>query len=195
MRQRVKNILSSAEADMRVVLGEVALTGKVNEIEWLAAIVRRLHQFGEEADGKVYYDSSSGPGLMVSEPAAGWPAPTAASGRKPAKKPRPQAPKKGEYPKFAWEDNGRTLLKIGWSKKKRQEYRHRAPKNVLDLLREKLEKLGANSKTFTMENILPLTDPASGKDTPSYQVYLAVAYLEHEGQLERTRDKLSLTGK
>ena len=189
MKARVKDILKSAEADIRVLLSEMALTADVDEINWLAGIARQLHNLATPESGSNRTCSTGEPGASVNQP----PQPRSETSAQPASPPpRRIRAKKDQYPQFQWEDNGNTLVKIGWSKKKRQEYRDRAPKRVLELLKRKLDKLGKNGNVFTMEDVLPLNDPDTGKEISSYQVYLCVAYLSNQGRIARNRNELRL---
>jgi hypothetical protein len=89
--------------------------------------------------------------------------------------------KAGEYPRFLRE--AETLVKIGWSKKEKSTYEHKAPLRVLTVLTEALENAGRGGKRFNFEGLLPLTDPGGGGEVPSYQAYLALAWLRTEGLL------------
>ena len=81
--------------------------------------------------------------------------------------------RKGEYPKFL--ADGDYLKKIGWSKRKGVEYEQRAHKCVVDHL---LQRIGDHPKErFQMDEVLPVYDPDAGQEIPSYQVYLALAWL------------------
>jgi len=88
-----------------------------------------------------------------------------------------------EYPKFL--RDGENLVKIGWSKKDREPYEHKAPKRVLDLLLISLLEAGRNGNRFTMEDILPLNDAEEGGEIPSYQAYLCLAWLRSEKEVEQ----------
>jgi hypothetical protein len=85
---------------------------------------------------------------------------------------------KGEYPKFL--RDGEELLKIGWSKREKKVYRHKAPKRVVLLVSEALQQEGLHQKRFVMDQILPIHDPESDSDVPGYQAYLSLAWLRKE---------------
>jgi len=88
-----------------------------------------------------------------------------------------------DYPKFAREKDA--LIKVGWSKKGRKEYEHRAPKHLLDLLTSSVQHLAVNGARFTVEQLLPLADPEDETETPSYQTYLCIAWLREHNLLEQ----------
>lgn len=97
----------------------------------------------------------------------------------------------GGYPRF--ERDGVRLVKIGWSKKDAKEYEHKAPRAALEALAGALRALPGSQDGFSMDQILPVEDQ-DGREVPSYQVYLIVAWLRHLGVVKRTgRDSYSVT--
>ena len=185
MSDSVKSIIERAEDEIRAILAEAARSADVAQISKLTKIIEVLHRMVEETGGKCYYDSLDSGGAYVLKETQPPPQP-------PQKKSRARVPRKDMYPQFDWENDGQTLVKTGWSRKKRKEYRHRAPKKVLDQVQKKLEKLGAGGKLFTMEDVLPIMDPDTDKEISSYQIYLYVAYLQQQGKITRTREGLKL---
>lgn len=78
------------------------------------------------------------------------------------------------YPQFR--RDGSDLIKLGWSRKKKKEYTHRAPSVVVAgvieaLTRQPVEEL------FSMEDLLA-SIAASGTDVPAYQVYVVIGWLK-----------------
>ena len=90
-------------------------------------------------------------------------------------------PKSPHYPAFY--RDGDTLVKIGWSKSQNGEYEHRAPRRAAEALVDAVAA-GDNGELFGMDAVLPLRDAAGG-DLPSYQVYLALAWLRAENAVQR----------
>ena len=87
------------------------------------------------------------------------------------------------YPRF--ERHGDKVVKIAWSKRDRAEYEHKAPRRILDLLIEAIRaRKGAGAK-FDAPDILPLKDAKSRREVPSYQSYLILAWLRHEGVITK----------
>src|SRR5262249_22934714 len=84
---------------------------------------------------------------------------------------------KSEYPKFVRE--GDSLVKIGWSKRERKPYEHKAPRNVLRALVQALVRVGTGGERFTVDGILPLKH--GGAEIPDYQTYLTLAWLRSVG--------------
>ena len=90
--------------------------------------------------------------------------------------------KAGKYPRF--ERDGGRLIKIGWSKKSREEYEHRASREVAQAFARALWNAMEPGKTFAMEEVLPVRDSA-GDELPDYQSYLSLAWLRSEGAIEK----------
>jgi len=90
--------------------------------------------------------------------------------------------RKSDYPKFA--KRGDPLVKIGWSKKEKEEYLHKAPMHVAELLASALSKTPKSVKVITTDDIFPLAED-DGTKVPSYQSYLCLAWLRHEGMISQ----------
>jgi hypothetical protein len=76
-------------------------------------------------------------------------------------------------------------VKVGWSKKDKTEYEHRCPKNVLSCLVSAFLSVGGSGKRFSMDEVIPLTDPTDGAELPTYQIYVALAWLRSLGLVEQ----------
>jgi hypothetical protein len=72
---------------------------------------------------------------------------------------------------------------LGWSKSAKSVYEHKAPKTVLAALTTRLVAVCQKKRRFTMEQVLPLSNPSDGTEVSSYQVYLCVAWLRTTGLL------------
>jgi hypothetical protein len=122
---------------------------------------------------------------------------TATSTAPKLKKPRAQRSKKtpakgagSKYPQFA--RDGERLVKVGWSKKRREEYEHRAPKGAVVALARHLASTIPAGNVFAIEDIAPVEDGA-GNEIPSYQIYLTLAWFRGAGVVEKKgRDGHSL---
>jgi len=80
-------------------------------------------------------------------------------------------------PRF--ERDGDRLVKVAWSKKERAEYEHRAPRQIVFVLLDAIRHKKGEGAVFEAQDILPLID--DGREVPSYQAYLAMAWLRDEG--------------
>lgn len=82
----------------------------------------------------------------------------------------------GDYPRFEVCDG--ELVKIGWSRSEKSEYRHKAPKSAVDLLvatvLELSERMGGR---FRSDQLFPVISPLDGSDLPNYQAYLILRWL------------------
>lgn len=87
-----------------------------------------------------------------------------------------RAPAKDEYPRFFRQ--GDQLVKIGWSRKAKAEYEHKAPRHAVDALTAAIARRSGNGKLFTVEDLLPLRDPQDHSEIPSYQAYVVLAWLK-----------------
>jgi len=77
------------------------------------------------------------------------------------------------------------LVKIGWSKKAKKEYQHKAPRYVVDLLVKRLLQMTTPDKVFTTEELFPLRNETDDMEIPSYQAYLALAWLRSFGAVRQ----------
>lgn len=95
------------------------------------------------------------------------------------------------FPRFEREAD--KLVKIAWSKKDRSEYEHKAPLRVVNLLIDAIRSKKGEGSKFTTPDVLPLIDSKSRGEIPSYQSYLALGWLRHEGVIVKYgRDTYSL---
>lgn len=87
-----------------------------------------------------------------------------------------------QYPRF--ERDGDRLVKIGWSKKSKAEYEHRAPRQAVLAFVRHLAATVPVGTIFTVEDLLPTRD-STGSEVPGYQIYLTMAWLRHATVVER----------
>lgn len=95
-----------------------------------------------------------------------------------------------KYPRF--ERDGDKLVKVGWSKKAREEYEHRAPIGVAECLLSAVRQNRQPGELFAAADILPLQD-SHGDAVPDYQSYLALKWLHTEGVVTKHgRDRYAI---
>ena len=87
------------------------------------------------------------------------------------------------YPKFF--RRGQELVKIGWSKREKKEYQHKAPYHALGALASSLSKIGVDGRIFSTEKFLPLSYKTDNNPFPDYQVYVCLALLKHVGLVDQ----------
>ncbi len=211
---RGAEVIRQAERGIRTLLAEAASSAEYDELLVLADWVKQLRKllagsgFGPDQDRIEASPSSPvafrdgpaeiGAAMPPTQPAAsetGRTSTFAGSGSISKRVPSAQRRKgvargvkrtgsrPSEYPKFL--RDGENLVKIGWSKKDRSPYEHRAPKRVLDLLVKSLVSAGRSGRRFTTEDILPLHEPEEGAEIPSYQAYLCLAWLRSEKKIDQ----------
>lgn len=169
----VDRILVRAEDELRTLIEEGLRTQKYRSIAQLAQIadgVARLRRDSVNANpltipARVESDAIPLPQL-ADVPGAPHGPPTTAARRQ-------------VYPRF--EREGDRLVKVGWSKKDRRSYEHKAPRVAVDAVVEKLASMG---KSFSMDALLPVN--SSSGEIPSYQVYVIVAWLRQVGVVAKT---------
>jgi len=84
--------------------------------------------------------------------------------------------KKSDYPQFKIKKD--ILIRIGWSKKQRREYTHKAPKLVFEQTVKAMVILAQNgSGPFLAEQIIEHANNNESEIIPSYQVYLVIGFL------------------
>lgn len=169
MLSEAKNVIRNCEERLRRLVAEAAASGQYDDVEviteWARTLNRLIATSHAQENPAATADSQE---IFVSEGG------TTAPNRHPPSKSRTA------YPRFARTQN--ELVKIGWSKKERKEYIHRAPWGVVELLCQRLIKWG--NKEFTTEDILPLLWE-DDVEVPSYQSYLCLAWLRDKGLIHR----------
>ncbi len=169
-------ILRKAEQELQRCVGEAAAAGDYDTVDLLNSWAKQLAAL---SSGKV-----DGKALRSSE-ATHEPLTATAQGRARAQKGRKRLRRSrsaSAYPKFARERND--LIKVGWSKRAREEYHHRAPYRVVTLLVDGLLAAGKDGKLFTTEELLPLKEANGNGEVPDYQAYLCLAWLRTASLVE-----------
>jgi hypothetical protein len=177
----VLRILNNAQAELRSLLEQALTESCYTDVAEIAQIAESLAQLGASG-GPASSDVQPTVTVTVSEapPPRNAAAHTNRTGR-PSR----------SFPRF--EREGDKLVKIAWSKKERAQYEHKAPRQVVDLLIEAIRSQKGEGAKFEAPDVLPLTDRKSRKEVPSYQSYLALAWLRNEGVVTKHgRDGYSL---
>ncbi|MCC6125052.1 MAG: hypothetical protein IT426_08830 [Pirellulales bacterium] len=169
--QETLDVLATAEKTLASLASEAAAASQYDDATYIIGLAREISQLADKATEDLTHATKSSDVAITVTNAKSSAATLAVAANLPARR----KPRKGEYPKFIRE--GDTLVKIGWSPSDKATYEHKSPKKVLALLGTTLSKNGANGKRFTMERVLPLTNPSDGSNVPDYQVYLCLAWL------------------
>jgi hypothetical protein len=174
--------LLDAERRLRELVGVAASGGHyesaVQITEWAREVggLARATQEENAATEKMPPARNATPPRSVAR-AGRQPAPHAGGGAK-----RAIASARSAYPRFFRRQD--TLVKVGWSKREKTEYEHKAPKHVALLLANSLARGGRNGKVLSTDELLPLVDPADRSEIPTYQAYVCLAWLRETGLVE-----------
>ena len=168
---RAESALRRCEEEMQILVADAASSSKYDEIDRLTAIARSLNEMALGAASAQRLDRLSD--AEVSSHAI--------PRRRSSNRTRRSAAKP-DYPRFS--RDGGHLVKTGWSKKKREEYVHRAGRNQAESIALSLAGRGRGQGTIPVDDILGVRD-RSDADIPAYQVYLTLAWLRKEGLVER----------
>ncbi|MCA9243669.1 MAG: hypothetical protein KDA32_06950 [Phycisphaerales bacterium] len=88
------------------------------------------------------------------------------------------------YPQFFRSNSD--LVKVAWSKKERAEYKHKAPYRIIPALAKAILRRTETGRRFTTDQVFPLVNPDDRSETPSYQGYVALAWLKHLGLVKQS---------
>lgn len=159
---------SDAETQVKALIAEAAMAGDYGTLDRLVVAAKAI---GEAL--KALGDDSISPTAPTSESTM-----SVAKSSAEVEKRKPRKKRK-QYPKFV--RSGNDLVKIGWSKKEKKEYQHKSPRSVLNALSGVLASGPADGTTT--EQLLATT-ATDGRQIPSYQIYLCIAWLRHSGVIE-----------
>ncbi len=172
--QKLREILENAETQIRELGANAFRTGDDDAIRQAQAVVIELKQMRAQLNGQTAH-----------APTPGEPSPTSAvmdkkSHRTPIERKRLQ---QSQYPKFEVRNN--TLVRIGWSKKQKQQYEHKVPRDAFDRTVKALAQLAeTGGGPFTAETIIKHTSNSNGA-VPSYQAYVVIGLLRDRGYIEQ----------
>lgn len=157
-------LLTRAETDLRALVGAAANAGEYENVAGLTDIARRVGLLIKNITNN---DDSVPAGNSVS--------PSTPQSK------TPQAPRRLVFPRFVVAED--KLVKIGWSKKEKSTYEHKAAKQDVELICDSLSNRAGKSP-FRMEEMLPIV-MTDGSTVPSYQAYLTLAWLRDLGLVEK----------
>ncbi len=173
-------ILTKTQADLRQLIQQALGEGRYRDVAEIARIadgVGRLVAGDQAITAGGDSPKSPTPPQLASSPASDAPQRRGRSAR--------------AFPRF--ERHGDKLVKIAWSKKDRAEYEHKSPRQVVDMLIEAIRSRRGDGAKFEAPDVLPLRESKTRREIPSYQSYLALAWLRHEGVIAKHgRDGYSL---
>jgi len=167
--------IRNAEQAIRGMIAEAATSGEYDLVSRLSRIAKRLSDLAEEA--------AADPTPVANVPAQPTtPVKPRANPRSVSRATRRTSRKDG-YPRF--EKSRDVLIKIGWSKKERSEYSHKAPKTGVDAVVRHVMDLSKGGRMFTTEDLLPVKLGSTGDELPGYQAYISLAWLREIGVVQQ----------
>lgn len=173
-----RKLLKETEAAIQRLVGEAATEGDYDAVLQLATWAKRLALFASEPDVSHPNTTLSAPTMTASGLTAKRDA-RAKRAKPTTKAKRKTSSREGsQYPKF--HRRADHLVKVGWSKREKQEYQHKASRSVLQRVIAAILKVALETRQFTSQGFLPVKD-ADGAECPEYQAYLCLAWLRHEG--------------
>lgn len=151
-------ILTKCEADLRTLVAAAADSGDYDAVLRITSWAKQLSAMSASATNST---------------------PEKQAGAEGSKKPAVRA----AYPRFARRAD--QIVKIGWSKREKSEYQHKAPREAALVLARAAAEAGKDGRVFQISTILPLSDPTDGSEIPDYQVYLVIAWWRAAGLLDQ----------
>ncbi len=88
-----------------------------------------------------------------------------------------------QYPKFFRQ--GDQLVKVGWSKKDRKEYIHKAPYTSVIATANSIQKAAVGKKVFSADKFFPVLSADGQNEVPGYQAYLSLAWFKTLGLVDQ----------
>ena len=180
---RVESILDMAEAELKTIIEDCLASREYIEMSVVAGIADSIRTLSVGAVAQLDTGADDLPSGSRRRTRIENQELSSAANSVPTSRGNGRLPASGaSYPRF--EKEGERLVKIGWSKKDRAEYEHKAPYSAVVAVCTNLRQTAG---AFAMEKVLPMQD-RTGSDIPSYQVYLVVNWLRQLGLVERDRD-------
>jgi hypothetical protein len=170
--------LKDCEARIRKLLADAAAGGNYEDVRRMASLAEAVSHL---ANGRA--DSASKAPIRSPISSRDGGKTRRATAKRTGRTSKRLARKPGSgYPRFYRRQQD--LIKIGWSKRQKNEYQHKAPRGVFDLVVSVLGSIGAQKEMFTSEDLLPVADP-DGNEVPAYQVYICLAFLRSVNLVEQ----------
>lgn len=176
-RQDAHKILRETELSLRELIERALSVQQYSEVADVARIADAIAHLRRDGAAAVQSQDSA-ISSTLSEPESDKTATPPTTG----KSSRGRRTKGTEFPRF--ERDGEKLVKIGWSKRDERVYEHRAPREIVFLVGTAISTKVKPKAIFTMDQVLPVND-SEGNEVPSYQAYLALAWLRSIGLVER----------
>lgn len=158
-------VLTEAEQALSDLIAESLREQRFGEVQAIAALAERVTT--------ALHTGTTKPEPQPRVPPSPPTPPTDGAAQPRRKQPRRRGAT-AVYPQFR--RDGSDLIKLGWSRKKKKEYTHRAPSVVVAAVIEALTRQPAEER-FSMGDLLA-SIAASRTDVPAYQVYVVIGWLK-----------------
>ncbi len=169
--EKASEILAATEASLREVIERALSEQQYADVADIARMADAIARLRATEDGSPDAPITQNDAVLKSNAPAAPP-----TFRRAARTAR-------TFPRF--EREGDKLVKIAWSKKDRAEYEHKAPRRVVNLLLDSIRTRKGEGAQFLAPDVLPLKDGKAKQEIPSYQSYLALAWLRQEGVITK----------
>ena len=178
--KQLADVLHDAEKNIQKLIASAAHDGDYGAVEVARSVAMSLKKMRDGLGHNVFVSAeikgaASGlpKGYSVASKADDA---SSATTRSTPKKKRNRRSKKQDYPKF--ETNAKVLLRIGWSKKKREEYTHKVSREVFETVVTGLVDLANSTSGPVMaETLIERLTAQSHETIPSYQIYVVLGFL------------------
>ena len=174
LRDEVLGVLEDAEQSLRKLISRAALKRQYDELTWIVELAKQVLDIRDRnavVDERSNVDANVTPTRSLTAPGVS---------RAPLRRAGPLK-RTSDYPRFSAQND--RLVKTGWSKKKKGEYEHRAPKTAIERVFDGIRQFGTQ-KLFDVDAVTPLV--VHGDDAiPSYQIYMAIGWFRDVGYLEK----------
>ena len=165
IENQITTILDQAESSLREVIAEAAKAGDYHSVDVARLAALEMDRLRKRVKGSPTDEKPQSP-----QP----------STRHTGKRRSP----KSAYPRF--EVRNGTLIRIGWSKKNRREYTHKAPKTVFDQTIKAMAFLSQMGNGSVMaEQIIERVTSHSSEHVPSYQIYTVLGFLHDRDCIQK----------
>lgn len=159
--EKIIEILNKTESDLQDVIVEAAKKGDYRSVDIARATAVNIQNIR----------------MQITNPARKAEIRPAKSGTRFEKKASTKKRKKSDYPKFKVKNE--TLIRIGWSRKQKREYTHKAPRFVFEQTVKAMTALSqSGAGPFLAENIIEQANSNDSEAIPSYQIYVVIGLLK-----------------
>ena len=91
--------------------------------------------------------------------------------------------KQSKFPRF--ERQSDWLVKIANSRKAGAQYEHKCPLPIVRAVASAAVKAGSSGRQFSIDKLAPITDPSTGNEVPTYQIYLSLVFFRSLGLIQK----------